>query len=373
MTKYTSDFLIKVQHSQRLAGVDILRGVALLGVAILHAGNGKDSSGWVKFLEDFSTFAVPFFLAASFYLAAKSFYTHKTTSTLLTRLSRLLIPYLCWIIIYIIFTGLKYGVSSKFSQLSQVFQDPIDIIFFGSPAYHLYFIPLLIVGTVLLKIIQKLFQKLITPKTLFLLLFIAIVSYQINLVTGNGFELGSNVAFQALSLNLGIKLQELSVLRVGLVILAWSLRCFPYILLALLLQHPFIRKHYPQGSLSAISFAGSLFLLINTLGSYILPIAVFEITRGYAALIFAILLSNIISDNKLIKSLGLCSFGIYLMHLIWVETLKTLLGRVIPLFVNEVSVITLLTLSIFACLISWVATATLIRRKSLLPRLLFGI
>lgn len=373
MAKYASDSLMKGQRSLRLSGIDILRGFALLGVAILHAGNGKPSSGWAKFLEDFSTFAVPFFLATSFYFATKNFYSYKATFTLQTRLSRLLTPYTYWILIYIIFTGLKYCVSGKASQFSQIFQDPISIIFFGSPAYHLYFIPLLVVGTILLKIVQKLFQTLITLKILLILLPTSIILYQITLVTGNAFELGSNIAFQAVSLNLGLNLQELPALRVGLVTLAWSLRCLPYISLALLLQHPCIQKHHPQGSLLTIFFTGVFFLLINVFGRFILPIAMFEIVRGYAALFFAILLSTIFPESKVINSLGLCSFGIYLMHLIWVETIKTLLGRIAPSFINEVSVLTLLTFSISACLISWIVTEILIRYRSFLPKLLFGI
>lgn len=372
MKEHASNSSIKAQRSTRLSGIDILRGVALLGVAILHAGNGKPASGQVKFLEDFSTFAVPFFLATSFYFLAKSFYTYKAVLNFQTRLSRLLIPYVCWMLIYIIFTALKYSVSEKANQLSQVFQDPISIIFFGSPAYHLYFIPLLLTGTILFKIIQKFSRKPFLPKTIFILFLTSTILYQIVLGTGNGFELGPNIAFETVSLNLGLTLQEVPALRVSLVALAWSLRCLPYISLALLLQHPSSQKYYPPVNLLTISFAGVLFLLANTFGNHILPIAVFEILRGYAALVFGILLSTSLPNNRLIKSLGLCSFGIYLMHLIWIETLKTLFGKLNSYFIDEVSIFTVLTFSVLACLISWGVTEVLIRRKGLLYKLLFG-
>jgi Acyltransferase family len=332
--------LVGKQRSPRLSGIDILQGAALLGVAFLHAGNGKPSVGWAGFMTHFSSFAVPFFLATSFYLGAGKFYTSKTSSSLKSRLSRLLIPYGIWVLIYLLFNILKYAVSGRVDELGTIFRDPVNIIFFGSPAYHLYFIPLLLTGTVFSKGVEAMAKRWGNLQTLLLSFVASTIAYEVILVTGNGFELGSNVAFQTLSSGLELNIKQYSVLRIILVAIAWGFRCLPYVVLALLLQHPSIRKHLPSWNIYIAAITCLLFLIINAFGNQMLPIAVYEIARGYTALIFAIALSATLTENALIKSLGLCSFGIYLMHLIWMETSKTILGKIFPSLLTEVSILT---------------------------------
>ena len=85
----------------RLTGVDLFRGIAVLAVIILHSDEGISTSpqGWETILE-FSGFAVPFFLAASFYLAFTKIYVNKGNFVLKERLVRLLTPYLFWTIFF---------------------------------------------------------------------------------------------------------------------------------------------------------------------------------------------------------------------------------------------------------------------------------
>ncbi|OLP20475.1 hypothetical protein BST81_00240 [Leptolyngbya sp. 'hensonii'] len=358
-------------RSSRLAGLDLLRGAAVLAVALLHSGNGKPAPGGAGFLEHFAGFAVPFFLATSFYLAVSKLYTSKTPYSLPTRLSRLLIPYGVWTAIYVLFACVKYGVSGKRGEWGEIFQDPVSILFFGSPAYHLYFIPLLLMGTVLLKGAERLIQWQLRVIPLLGLLVLSTIAYEVILVTGNGFELGPNLAMQPIFAGLGLSPQQYPLLRIASVALVWALRCLPYIALVLLWKHPSVQKRFPQvGSQPLV--AGLAFLIINGLGDRILPAAIYEVAQGYSALVFALALSTVLEEKPWIRNLGLCSFGIYLMHLIWVETLKTLLGRVFPGLLTEVTILTLLTFAVPACLISWLLTVILMRRKGILPKVLFG-
>ncbi len=73
----------------------------------------------------------------------------------------------------------------------------------------------------------------------------------------------------------------------------------------------------------------AIFLVINAFGRSILPESMYEITRGYSALLFAISLLEL-NKNSIIKNLGLCSFGIYLVHLIVIETFKAIENRIFP-------------------------------------------
>jgi peptidoglycan/LPS O-acetylase OafA/YrhL len=362
------------KHSLRLTGIDLLRGVAVFAVAILHSGNGAPApTAWARALENFSGFAVPFFLATSFYLAASKVYTNAKPYCLQSRLVRLLFPYAFWTAIYLLFAVLKYSVSGKMVKIPDLFHDPVSIIFFGGPGYHLYFIPLLLSGILLFKGAECLVWQGVSLKTLVLLSLLSTVTYEVVLTTENGFILGPNVAFQPLFAGFGLDIQQHSLFRVIGVAIAWMLRCGPYIGVALLLQHPSVQKRLPKWSAQSAAIAFLLFFCINGLGDRVLPASVYEVSRGYAALILAIALSTVFGESPLLRNLGLCSFGIYLMHLIWVETFKTLLGRIYPELLTEVTVLTLLTFSSLAWIFSWFLTALLVKRKDMLPKLLFGI
>lgn len=370
----SSPILTKRNPSLRLTGIDLLRGIAVFAVAILHSGNGDPApTAWARALENFSGFAVPFFLATSFYLAASKVYTTAKPYCLQSRLARLLFPYAVWTALYLLFAVLKYSVSGKMAKIPDLFHDPVSIIFFGGPAYHLYFIPLLLTGILLFKAAECLVQQGVSLKILVLLSILSTVSYEVVLKTENGFTLGSNVAFQPLFAGFGLDIQQHSLFRVIGVAISWMLRCAPYIGVALLLQHPSVQKRLPKWSTQSAAIAFLLFLSINGLGDRVLPASVYEVSRGYAALILAIALSNVLVESPLLRNLGLCSFGIYLMHLIWVETFKTVLGRIYPGLLTEVTVLTLLTFSSLAWIVSWFLTALLVKRKNMLPKLLFGI
>ncbi len=94
---------------KRIAYYDILRGIAIIGVIIIHSsGNGyafKASSldfiGTVV-LREFVNFAVPLFIALSgFFLANKKFETNQDYWKFIKKqISRVLIPYLLWSLLY---------------------------------------------------------------------------------------------------------------------------------------------------------------------------------------------------------------------------------------------------------------------------------
>lgn len=361
-----------MDKKQKLVGIDLVRGLAIYAVVILHSDEGilVPPVGWSA-IAQFSSFAVPFFLATSFYLVVNKIYTSGTQNSWKSRLKRLLIPYLFWSAVYLFQKSIKYLIKSDFNQLSHVFSDPVALIFFGDAAIHLYFLPLLFAGTIF---IVKFAHGLIKKQNFFslvLLLIASIVLYEYLIISGNSFQLDSKAGFQQLLASVWSAGNQNPTIRICLGELALLIRCLPYILMAMVLNHPSIKKNL-KFSLSSTSFLFIVFIVVNLFGSPFLPIAIYEITRGYAALLLAISCSTNFKENRIIASLGSCSFGIYLLHLLVVEVFQSLEKRVYAITGIQTSILTLLLFSVFTFLVSWLATHLLMRKKSI-SKLMFGL
>lgn len=364
-----------MSKKQRLAGVDLFRGAAVYAVAILHSGDGSlATTGWEAKTIEFSRFAVPFFLATSFYFMMNKLYTSGFKYSLRSRFTHLCMPYIFWSIVYLLYRGIKYWISHKPEQLEQMLQDPISIVFLGGAAYPLYFIPLLLTGTSLVKLAEFLVKKQINIKSLFLFLILSFIIYELVLTSGNSFQIGPNIAFESL---LKLTLPDGNknpLLRLMLVELSWLIKCLPYIFIAMLLNYPSIKKVFLRFNISSTIFLLAMFLVVNAFGKAILPESVYEVTRGYSALLFAISLSMELKENSIVTNLGLCSFGIYLIHLLVIETFKAIENRVFPETMTHISIFSLLAFSTVGFLVSWMTICLiLIMRKKMISKLVLGI
>ena len=116
---------------------------------------------------------------------------------------------------------------------------------------------------------------------------------------------------------------------------------------------------------------GFIFITLNIYGNLFIPESLYEITRGYTTLLFAISLSTNLKENNTIKNLGSCSFGIYLLHLLLVEVFQSLGNKFYAVTKIPVSTLTLLTSSVLIFIISWAATNLLMKKKSV-AKLMFG-
>lgn len=159
-----------MDKKQRLIGIDLLRGLAIYAVVILHSNEVilVEPIGWAAILQ-FSSFAVPFFLATSFYLIINNIFIIPSQFQWKSRLTRLLIPYGIWSLVYLLQKSIKYLLKHENDQLVHLFQDPVLSICFGGCAFHLYFIPLLISGTLLVKFAYPLFKTQFMLQTLLVL------------------------------------------------------------------------------------------------------------------------------------------------------------------------------------------------------------
>lgn len=356
---------------KRLVGIDLFRGLAIYAVVILHTDEGISVLPPVwSWITDFSLFAVPFFLATAFYLAIDKLYRSQSPYPIRSRLVRLLIPYAFWTVFYLLYKVLKWTAAGESSQLFGLFQDPLSLFFFGGAAFHLYFLPLLFTGTLLLKFSEFLIRRKVTLRELAIMGLASLLIYEILLLSSN-IPNSSNILFQPLLMSILSVGSSNPILRWVSVEFSYLLRCLPYVLLGMLLLHPNARKFCLKLTTGHPALWLLIFFICNAFGSLLLPQSVYEIARGYTALLAAIALSNHLKDYDLIRNLGLCSFGIYLVHLIFIEIFQSIAVRIYPNYTDHINSATLIVISMVILLISWGVALLLMQRKNL-SRLMFG-
>jgi len=359
-----------MDKKQRLTGVDLLRGIAVFAVASVHVGDPHNTSTtfWAQEFQSFCGFAVPFFLAASFYFAINKLYTSKSHYSLGLRAKRLLLPYAFWSLIYLLVRSVKFLILHQHDELNKLYADPIALVFFGGAAIPLYFLPLLFIGSSLIIVAEYLLKKQVKLIVIFSLFILSVILYQLNIVSGNSFQLLPHIAFQ----NFLPDGNKTPVVRILLVELSWIVRCMPYIFMAMLLNYCFLKIEVLQVK-NQFMTVGSfvIFIIFNTVSQSFLPGAITEICIAYSSLLFALSISNFLKENIVIKNLGQCSFGIYLIHYVFVQVLVSVAGKIYPSFLEQKSILYILIFATPAFFLGWIATYFL-SKKRWSAKLMFG-
>lgn len=354
---------------QRLLGIDLWRGIAVLGVVILHSDGGVEETSWIwELIRQLFAFAVPFFLATSFYFAiAKS---QQGKLVFYSRLKRLLYPYLVWTLIYLIYKIAKYILDGEAARVTTLFKDPFALIFCGGAAFHLYFLPLLLWGICLIKLLEFSNLGKANLKTLAWCLIISLVISNWIVISGNGFQLSSATAFTNWKY-----LNTQPILRLVLLLIAWTFWCLPYIFVGKIAYHQRISYLIDQLSKRShsymIYFLAIGFLILAWFDFWWNPVPLSEVIRGYIALFMGIWFSQGIKPQKWLLSLGSCSFGIYLIHLIFIESFYIIGNRFNAKLFQQPSILLLISIAVSGFFLSWMATSLMLK----LPkntRLIFG-
>ncbi len=357
-----------MEKKTRLIGIDLAKGISAYAVVLVHSATDFVATGyWSGKIEKFFGFAVPFFLAASFYLMFQKIYFSPKPFILKDRLKLLLIPYFFWTFIYCLSRSAKYILTGNFDKLSQLFKDIVSIIFFGGAAAQLYFIPLLLAGTLIVTLMMHILNKQhLNLKLLIILMLFSLVVYEFLLFFNNSFQLGKNIAFAGLLNSLQLStLNQNPLIRVILINIAWIIRCLPYIFIAMMLNHPIIKEKLSQVNYQTTLIFSCIFLTVNILiVAEIINITggLKELILGNVLLLFGICLSKQITSNNIITNLGLCSGGIYLIHYLIIEILTPLVSKI---FGNHLNWITLLLSTTVVFGLSWLVTYFLTKIKPL--------
>ncbi len=236
-------------EKKRLLGIDLCRGIASYAVILVHSGDetwGITTTQTAIQFRSLFYFAVPFFLATSFYFMAGKSKINTGHKFWKSRIERILIPYIIWSTLYVTLKLIIFPLTNQTEQIKTILQDPLAIIFFGGASYHLYFLPLLFIGSFLLFLAKYLKEKQIKLIFLILLSLLSILTYQFLLWSDNSFLLGSNIAFARLLNLLQSDGMGYSFARIMLVVVAWILRCLPYLLIAITIKN--LSKKYVLNS-----------------------------------------------------------------------------------------------------------------------------
>ncbi len=367
----------------RLLGVEFGRCLAIYAVVLVHSGDEHwhlpiDNTTIV--FRSYFYFAVPFFLATAFYfLIAKSEMAY-SLKFWKSKVERIIIPYFVWSTIFWMSRVNFSTLTNKTEELRLLLYDPVSIIFLGGASYQLYFLPLLLSGSTLILLIPLLEKLKIGISTFWILSALSIfLNYLVN-VSGNLFQLDKYTAFQKLSENLQIDIQHHPFIRLLLVVVDWVIICLPYFLISVTLSKLNISSKKLIFERHPIIWI-SLFLLIDLIFKSNLSGFPIDIFLGFTLLLSCISLSNYISiENRLINaiiakivvSVGACSYGMYLCHPFLINVVKFMIAKVMPDLVSSVSILSILIISIFSFLSSWVVLLYLSKIK-VFSKYLLGI
>ena len=355
-------------NKARFIGIDLCRGLAAFAVILVHSGDETwgipISDRSIEFRHLFY-FAVPFFLAASFYFATKKLPVNISGVFWQKKFKRIVVPYLFWSIFFLFSKSKFFFATNNSSQIQELFSDPIGIIFLGAASYHLYFMPLLFIGMLWLYSANYFINKPIIY--LFSLILLSLIIYQLLLSSNNSFDLGAYTAFADLRSLVQPDSLIYPLWRIALVNIAWLIRCLPYFLISVLLNQ---FKRYNSRWLyqnQTIFLLFLLFLLVDTIGKNYLPDAVSEIIIAYSLLLLGISSSKYLKDNNIITNLGICSFGIYLIHPFIKSLVEIPLVILLPKLTQSVSITSILLYSISTFLISWLVVSLMLKKQIVIP------
>jgi peptidoglycan/LPS O-acetylase OafA/YrhL len=373
----------------RLVGIDLFRGVAAYAVTLIHTSSlmlyaGLKSSNWTVAVEEMSRFAVPFFLALSFYLMTKNLYTSNyqlsLASIFKSRAERLLVPYFYWSLIYFSLKIVKTLLESR--NIHTLFQDIVLLVFLGGASIHLYFLPLLFVGSFLILWSNILVKKRVQLKNILILLIISIFIYELQILSGNGFQFytkfgvnclesinSCSIAFQSLSKLIFTQENINQILRLLLVIISWLIKCWPYMMIAMIMNHPnMVTRISISNKKWILFFIGisifiSLLRLVSLSKGYYFPESIYEIGTAFSLLLSGISLSSYLPNRQYIKNLGVCSFGIYLIHYLILTLYMIFIGKLSNYLLSLPPLIIMIFIATITFFTSWFMVFMLMKIK----------
>jgi peptidoglycan/LPS O-acetylase OafA/YrhL len=343
-----------MKNNSRDWGIDLVRIISTYGIVVIHSGGyGTPSGNLAIELPNIFRFALPFFLAASFYLISNQKKEYKLFDLIYSRWNRLIIPYLIWSLIYLVSRIIKQLISARNADLTSLFEDPFSIIFFGASAVHLYFLPLLFIGN----LFEIAIRKFTTNFKFSCLLFLnSLIIYNIALQAFADFSM-KQVTFYEVFYSLQVSAMQ-PIIKLLLIQGWFIIICLPYIFFARMIHtYPYKLIHislYIKKYLYPLLI--SLFLIVIIVGRTLIPSFINEPILGCLFLILALnfpFLPEKIFLKKIVLNLSEASFGIYLIHHLIINFSELLISKIYPNFMNQVSILSLLLFSVSGFFISW--------------------
>lgn len=340
--------------AERLAGIEWMRGVAAFGVICIHAGlavHNRTTPVAGVLLPEFFGFAVPFFLMTSFFftIRAEEIQRLSWSDWMQRRAGRLLVPFAFWSTIYLALHVGKLMLHHQDGEIKALLGDPAALILSGGDSLALYFVPLLFTGLVLIRWLSGPLQRLSSW----------------GLVIGFFAGLALHVLFHRYSGRVNALLPSIAEapLRLALGLMREAARCAPLVFVAALLT----RYLPPPGRKYAYPFilTGAIYLVIPHFISP--PASASDSVLGLGAFLLAWGLSGLLPASKWAVTVGLFSFGVYLVHQIFLELIQTAFPYRQP---SGALMILSITAAVF---VASMLTVGLANRGGLMVRRIFGL
>lgn len=297
---------------KRIEEIDILKGIGMIAVVLIHITAIYTSHLTVGIFNSLLQFAVPLYLAVSAILLMNKYKEEVNLKFFYKRyLPRIIIPYAVWSLIYCII----------YSYRGRKINNIIDTVFFGQANYHLYFMIIILQFYLLFPLIRKCVKNLknfelytivlVILQIIFLQLnaiyvypyfkYLAIPIYAYIMPIGLGLWLGKNYNEKTIP-------KKTSGVLIGLAIIG---------------SYLFVAHSQP------IPYSWEINTMINkiyytTTLSVGTTVSIFRNTYIYGAILILLMLAKaMIKYTPTIKSLfvsiGKNSFGIYLVHPLFLE------------------------------------------------------
>jgi peptidoglycan/LPS O-acetylase OafA/YrhL len=274
----------------RNSSIDAAKLLAAFGVVMIHLAPSTPVAELITRI--FLSFAVPFFLTIALYYFIEKAANMERVPVSRLRLDRILIPYLVWTLIYLALRLIKYRAQHKALEM-----DIIPALFYGGTAVQMYFLPLLLLFQAQALAVILIWRGM-SGRLAGVLVLIGAIAF-------GGF--GSHEAYFGFQ----------HCLERGCI----------YVFMALLLHHsqlnPLGRRInlFLGGIIAALTIVSTLFNYQATWTSYVGgPLAGYSIAALTLNLPFAV-------SGKTWRFLLTCSYGIYLAHVIFLESFEYLATR----------------------------------------------
>ena len=323
------------RSDSRNTTIDLFRLIATFGVITIHVPFSTPAAK--IYFNVFWPFCVPFF-----YMASLTFYfihlENFKGDRLKKKVQRLVYPYISWTIIYLTLIFIKHSFTHSGNPVN-----PVAAVFYGSSAVHLYFLPNLLGMQALIYGIYNLKKDSHINLNALAVLIISIIYFFV-----------------------GYRFQYFGFSSAG------SILAIPlYILIAYWASTKILGKDNNR-LLTIIGILIVLFMIVSNFSGfhYILMDFDFILIFGGMGLLLLAIGSPFLGDIPKIKYIAGCSYGIYLSHVLFLETFKLYIERIfkINLYYNFY-VTTLIVISIFLMSLLFVI---LIRKIPHLKFYLFG-
>ena len=282
---------------------DLVRFLAVIGVVWLHVTYHGALIGWAEL----GRFAVPFFAGAGVYLAYGSLRRHGHVTMLQyaqARFRRVYVVFLGWSVIYL---GVRWANALLVSHTGTVHTTLIDFLWNGE-AFHLWFLPFIFLATIGAFALAKLMSAALWMRVpLVLILFWLTLTIALSPVP----VVVSKLGYDAL-----LSYESLPACFIALVLVLVEIR----------LKGPAAE---PGLSVPRLVTGGLLvvFWLVSALALGFRENLVLATAAGFGFLLVSLGWSTT-ARMPVTAHLGSISFGIYLVHLLFVETIYQLLPRI---------------------------------------------